>query len=78
MGAPKKLDEAGMVGVINTTVNSFATKKEFADQAGISQAYLSQMLSGNRGISDHFLTAVGLRRVHSIHYEFIEEIQNAG
>ena len=39
------------------------TAKQWADEHGFSQAYVSDVLRGNRGIADRFAEALGYQRV---------------
>lgn len=50
----------GMIG-FNGTDRIFA--KDLAERFGVSQAYLSDVLNGNRGIADKLANAAGYERV---------------
>jgi len=39
-------------------------QKEFAEEAGVSRSYLSEVVAGQKGMNDAILKALGLERVY--------------
>lgn len=45
------VDDAGLRGVLNGMINEAGTQRAFADEIGISTAYLSDILAGHRPVA---------------------------
>jgi len=55
--------ESNPVDALRAFVRQAGSQRTAAAELGVSQAYISDMLRGNRNISDAILNKLGLRRV---------------
>ena len=53
---------ADVYGAIRRACREAGSQAEFADRAGLSQAYVSNVLNGRKPPSDALLAAIGWRR----------------
>ena len=72
MRASNEIRSADVYGAINRAVKSAGSQQSFAEKAGVSPAFLSSVMHGRRSPTDKLLKAAGLRRVVSVHFEFVE------
>jgi hypothetical protein len=56
------IDETTIRGLIRDRCKTLGSQSVFADQVGVSAAYLSDMLLGKRGVSDTLAGAVGYEK----------------
>ena len=68
-----RLEEADVIGIVRRWADSFRSEAEAARSAGVSRQTLHQQRNAVKPFSDRVLAAAGLRRVVTVHYEFIEE-----
>lgn len=56
-------NETSPVEMLRRAIKEAGTQARLAEQWGVSQAYISDMLNKRRGFSDAVLARLGLRRV---------------
>ncbi|MCO6160657.1 hypothetical protein ACFFGF_04850 [Asaia lannensis] len=69
------IDEIDVFGIVNNAVYRAGSQTAFARQAGVSKQALNNQIHSrdDRNFTEEVLAAAGLRRVVTVHYEFIEE-----
>ncbi|MBS1028759.1 helix-turn-helix domain-containing protein [Gluconobacter albidus] len=72
MNASNEIRSADVFGAINRAIMSAGSQKDFAAKAGVSSAFVSRVMHGLSAPSPKLLKAAGLRRVVSVHFEFVE------
>ena len=64
---------ADVYGAINREINLCGSQMAFAEKAGVSSAFVSRVLHGHTRPSQKLLSAAGLKRVVTEHYEYAED-----
>lgn len=74
MRRSNQIDDTDVFGIVNKAVYRAGSQAAFARVAGTSKQALNNQLHSrdNRSFTKEVLTAAGLRRVVTVHYEFIE------
>ncbi|WP_336717519.1 hypothetical protein [Asaia bogorensis] len=67
------IDDADICGAVNRWVDKFPSEAEAARSLGMSPQALNAQRNAVKPYSERVLKAAGLRRVVTVHYEFIEE-----
>jgi plasmid maintenance system antidote protein VapI len=65
------MENDGMLIILKKMVKEMGTQKKVAEYLGISQVYLSDILSDRRSISDQVAQKLGYHRI--VKYEKLEE-----
>lgn len=71
-----QLEEADVIGIVRLWADSFPSEAAAARAAGIKRQTLHQQRNADKPLSDKVLKAAGLRRVVTVHYEFIEDTRS--
>ncbi len=73
MSRSNQIDEIDVLRIVNQWVASAGGENIAATIIGISRQALNAQRNAVKRFSDRVLAAAGLRRVVTVHYEFIEE-----
>jgi len=73
MTRSNQIDAADLCGAVNRWVDKFPSEAEAARSLGMSPQALNAQRNAVKPYSARVLRAAGLRRVVTVHYEFIEE-----
>lgn len=73
MRRSNSLDEIDVFRAVNRWVDKFRSEAEAARSAALTPQALNAQRNAVKPFSDRVLAAAGLRRIVTVHYEFIEE-----
>ncbi|WP_336947240.1 hypothetical protein [Asaia sp. HN010] len=76
MSRSNAIDEADLCGAVNRWVDKFPSGAEAARSLGMSPQALNAQRNAVKPYSPRVLAAAGLRRVVTVHYEFIEDTRS--
>ncbi|GBQ72640.1 hypothetical protein AA103196_3119 [Ameyamaea chiangmaiensis NBRC 103196] len=73
MTRSNSIDDVDVCRIVNRWVANHRNEQHAASVAGISRQALNAQRNGLKPFSDRVLAAAGLRRVVTVHYEFVEQ-----
>lgn len=74
MSRSNQIDEIDVLRIVKDAVYRAGSQVRFAEKAGVSKQTLNSQIHSrdDRNFTPEVLAAAGLRRVVTVHYEFIE------
>jgi plasmid maintenance system antidote protein VapI len=63
MAKKEEISNTEILSIIRQMVDKWGSQKKVADHLGISNAYMSDILAGNRDVSDTVARKLGYKRV---------------